>query len=166
MPNNKLIFMTREKYNPEDDYNMFDWWKKAMIDNYANFKGRARRKEYWFSQLMNTVIITILYIPIIASAIETRNGGAPNALTYLFLILIVIYAFGFLVPGLALAVRRLHDIGKSGWFWFIGLIPFVGGIILLVQYCTDSQHGENQWGPNPKGIGNNDKLDQIGVSEE
>jgi len=60
------------------------------------------------------------------------------------------YALAVMIPSLAVTVRRLHDIGKSGWYYFIGLIPFIGGIILLVWFCQDSEAGSNQWGANPK----------------
>jgi uncharacterized membrane protein YhaH (DUF805 family) len=59
-----------------------------------------------------------------------------------------------IIPGLAVTVRRLHDVGKSGWFYFIVLIPIIGSIWLLVLAATDSQPGRNKYGPNPKGIGN------------
>jgi len=62
----------------------------------------------------------------------------------------VILALGLLIPSLAVGVRRLHDIGKSGWWLLIGLIPLVGAIVLLVFACQDSQPGTNQWGPSPK----------------
>lgn len=61
-----------------------------------------------------------------------------------------LYLLAILIPSIAVGVRRLHDIGKSGWFMFIVLIPIVGGIWLLVLYCTDSEPGENEYGPNPK----------------
>lgn len=64
----------------------------------------------------------------------------------------VIYCLAVLVPSLAVIVRRLHDIGKSGGWFFISFVPFVGGIILLVFECMDSQPGENAYGPNPKGV--------------
>ena len=69
----------------------------------------------------------------------------------LVVLLYFVYALAIFIPSIAVCVRRLHDIGKSGWYYFIGLIPLVGGIILLVWFCTDSQLGENQWGANPKG---------------
>ena len=62
----------------------------------------------------------------------------------------LIYCLAIIIPGLAVGVRRLHDIGKSGWNCLIGLIPFFGWIILLVWFCKDSQAGKNKWGSNPK----------------
>lgn len=74
----------------------------------------------------------------------------------------MLYGLAVLIPGLAVTVRRLHDVGKSGWFFFIILIPLVGVIWLLVLFFTDSQYGPNKYGPNPKGIGNTDEIDEIG----
>jgi len=68
----------------------------------------------------------------------------------ILVVVFFIYSLLVLVPGLAVAVRRLHDIGKSGWMLLIGLIPIVGGIILLIWAASDSQPGDNQYGPNPK----------------
>lgn len=64
--------------------------------------------------------------------------------------LVPLYWLGIIVPSLAVAVRRLHDIGKNGLWLLIALIPFIGAIVLLVFYVTDSQPGDNQYGPNPK----------------
>jgi uncharacterized membrane protein YhaH (DUF805 family) len=73
-----------------------------------------------------------------------------------------LYAIAVFIPGLAVAVGCLHDIGKSGWFFFIILIPLIGAIWLLVLFCTDNNPGINKYGPNPKGIGNHDEIDEIG----
>ena len=67
------------------------------------------------------------------------------------------------IPGLAVAVRRLHDVGKSGWWYLIVFIPCVGFIWLLVLFVTDSEHGPNKWGDNPKGKGNHSSIDDIGT---
>ena len=86
---------------------------------------------------------------------NTING--PMILPYGYVNLL--YSLVVFIPGLAVAVRRLHDVGKSGWFFLIVLIPLVGAIWLLVLFFTDSQPGMNKYGPNPKGIGN---IDEIG----
>jgi uncharacterized membrane protein YhaH (DUF805 family) len=64
----------------------------------------------------------------------------------------LIYALVIFIPGLAVTVRRLHDVGKSGWWYLLAFIPLIGAIILLVWFCTDSQAGTNKWGANPKEI--------------
>lgn len=100
--------------------------------NYTNFSGRARRSEFWWWTLFAFLMGILTVIPILGWLI----------------------ALAMLLPNLAMQVRRLHDTGHSGWWWFIGLIPIIGFIVLLIFYVTDSKPGPNQWGPNPKGIGN------------
>jgi len=119
-------------------------WYLAVLKNYAGFSGRARRKEYWMFVLFNIifVIVAVILDNLVGTAIEETGFG-------LFYFL---YLAAVLIPSLAVAVRRLHDVGKSGWMILIGLIPIIGGIWLLVLYVTDSQPGENQYGPNPKVI--------------
>ena len=117
---------------------IIDYAKKCVLENYANFNGRARRAEYWSFALCTGVISTVLSI-----LYQATNAGFFNILATLF-------ALAVLVPGLAVAWRRLHDIGKKGSWYFIGLIPIVGWILLIVWFCQDSQPGENEFGPNPK----------------
>ena len=105
-------------------------------NKYADFSGRARRAEYWYFTLYNFIF---------SFAVGLIDGlvGAEN-------ILVGIYALVVFLPGLALSVRRLHDVGKSGLFILIAFIPFVGGIWLLILYCTEGENWENEYGPNPK----------------
>lgn len=96
---------------------------------YADFNGRSRRSEYWWATLFVGIVSILL-------------GQIHGSLPYL-------WSLATLVPGLALSVRRLHDVDKS-WAWILwGFLPIVGPIILLIQYCKDSSPA-NQWGPNPK----------------
>ena len=110
-------------------------WYIEVLKKYAVFTGRARRKEYWILFLFQVLISFV--IGLIEGITNT------NVLGMLFLLLT-------LLPSIALSVRRLHDIGKSGWWMLIGLIPLIGSIVLLVFACLDSQPGENTYGPNPK----------------
>jgi uncharacterized membrane protein YhaH (DUF805 family) len=107
-----------------------EWYLKVVKENYANFDGRARRKEYWMFVLFNVIISTIL------SMIEPT--------VYL------IYVLAILVPSIAVGARRLHDVGKSGWFMLIAFVPIIGGIWLLILTCTDGDSGDNEYGSNPK----------------
>ena len=109
-------------------------WYINVLKNYAVFSGRARRQEYWMFFLFNFIFA------LAASLIGMFTFG----------VVYILYGIAVFVPSLAVAVRRLHDIGKSGWYWFIVLIPVAGPIWFLVLMCTDSQPGENQYGPNPK----------------
>ncbi|MBS8265671.1 DUF805 domain-containing protein [Mesobacillus boroniphilus] len=113
-------------------------WYLEAIKNYVNFQGRARRKEYWLFNFFNLLILGILYL--VGSAMES---------VFLFVIILIYYFFMF-IPSLSVTVRRLHDIGYSGWFVLINLIPLIGGTILFIFTCLDSQANDNKYGPNPK----------------
>ncbi|WP_298777439.1 DUF805 domain-containing protein [uncultured Polaribacter sp.] len=130
------------------------WYLKVLKEHYADFSGRARREEFWMFQLFNLIFMFVIFGVL---------GGIAAVLESPFIMFIgYIYVFAIIIPGLALVVRRLHDVGKSGWFFLIQLIPLVGSIWLLVLECTDSQHGPNKWGENPKGIGNDSAIEKIG----
>ena len=115
---------------------LISYWKRVVLEKYADFTGRARRSEYWWFTLSNILVFIVLALLI--------------AVADIFWVLYVIYGLALLVPSIAVTIRRLHDTDKSGWFILIGLIPFVGGIILLVFMCIDSTRGTNQWGPSEK----------------
>ncbi|MFN2746778.1 MULTISPECIES: DUF805 domain-containing protein [Bacillus] len=139
-------------------------WYWKCLKNYADFEGRARRKEYWMFCLFNALIcftlfiLSIIIVGILTAGITTAAGFDGYQVGYvagygggmLGYILIILYQLAVLVPSLAVGVRRLHDIGKSGWWIFIGFIPLVGAIILLIFYCQDSEKNDNQYGVNPK----------------
>jgi uncharacterized membrane protein YhaH (DUF805 family) len=120
-----------------------DWYLK-VLRQYADFDGRARRQEYWMYTLFNILIIGVLYV------LMFMGGADGGAITMIAMGLVAIYSLAVMIPSVAVAVRRLHDVGKSGWMLLIGLVPILGGIWLLVLYCTDSQPGDNEYGPNPK----------------
>lgn len=124
-----------------------EWYLKVVRDNYANFNGRARRKEYWMFVLIN-LIISILVGVVSGFLVRMTNIPYLAALSSL-------YSLAVLIPSIAVAVRRAHDSGKSGWFI---LIPIYNLYLMLI----DGQPGENQYGPNPKGIGNSSSIDNIG----
>lgn len=134
---------------------MIEWYKKVVFENYANFSGRARRSEYWYFTLMSAIIAIILAV--IDNTTGLTFGSASNG------ILGTIYGLAVLLPGLAVAVRRLHDVGKSGWFFFIILIPIIGAIWLLVLFCTDGEQGTNKYGPDPKN--ESDEINEIGTTD-
>jgi uncharacterized membrane protein YhaH (DUF805 family) len=116
-------------------------WYMTVMKKYADFSGRARRKEYWMFVLFNVIISIVLTI--LDSLIGTMSESGYGVLSGL-------YSLAILIPSLAVGVRRLHDVGKSGWWLLISLIPLIGSIWLLVLFVTDSQPGDNQYGPNPK----------------
>lgn len=117
-------------------------WYLKVLKQYADFSGRARRKEYWMFVLINILITYgIIFISI---GFEIPELSILNS----------IYSFAVLVPSIAVGVRRMHDVGKSGWYL---LIP----IYSLILACTDSEAGSNKWGPNPKS--DTEDIDLIGT---
>ncbi len=102
---------------------------RLFFVNYVNFTGRSTRSEYWWAVLFNFLVSMVLsFIPYVGSVLS----------------------LAFIIPGLSLCIRRLHDIGKS-WVWYLmGLIPLAGFIILIVYFCKESD-GDNKWGPAPRG---------------
>ena len=115
---------------------------------YFDFSGRARRKEYWCFTLFH--ILTAFAGECLAAVIYDDNPTLGTA----FGAIVLLYIVASVVPSIAVTVRRLHDTDRSGWWYFIGLIPFVGPIWLLVLTCTDGTKGPNQYGPDPKALVN------------
>ena len=108
---------------------MVEATKKAYIENYANFSGKTNRADFWWAVL--GVFLLSMVVSIVGGMIFGNQNGTN--------ILSSIWSLVTLIPGLALEVRRLHDIGKSGWWILIGLIPIVGFILLIVWYCQPSK---------------------------
>ena len=127
-------------------------WYIIVLKKYAVFSGRARRKEYWMFALFNfifSLVATLLQWVIFGMALWAFGPLSIVSVVSAGVIPIV-YAIAVFVPTLAVSVRRLHDIGKSGWYLLINLIPIAGPIWFLVLVCTDSQPGDNEYGANPK----------------
>lgn len=114
---------------------------KICFSKFADFSGRARRQEYWYFTVFNMVIQAAL------NALGRLVFGSDSNMASVFA---GIYSLVVFIPALAVAWRRLHDVGKSGAFYLFMLIPVVGWIIVLIQLCKDSQPGENQYGVSPK----------------
>ena len=162
-------------------------WFIKCLRQYADFKGRARRKEYWWFAVFNFIFTIIILIPFMVQMFKLGMTGVDMSdeelygvmLTSPYMWIYVIYYLAMLIPGIAVCVRRLHDIGRSGW-WFLlilgaSILNFVSrmiaetnfialmvmmllilaiSIIGLVWMFTDSEYGPNKYGPNPKGEGN------------
>ena len=103
---------------------------KLFFQNFTNFNGRSRRSEYWWICVFNMIVSFVI-------------GLILPDFAWIWSVII-------LVPTLSLCVRRLHDIGKSGWWYLLICVPLVGGIILIVWFCRDSDPNANQWGVSPK----------------
>ena len=124
-----------------------EWYIKCL-KNYAVFSGRARRKEHWYFTLFSLIVMLVLYV------LEFVVG--------LLVVLSVIYSFGIIIPSLAVGIRRLHDTGRCGWGMLLNLIPIVGWIVLIVFLASDSEPGDNDYGPNPKELSSS--VDEAGDS--
>ena len=117
-------------------------WFLKVLQQYSDFDGRARRKEFWIFMLFNWMFGAV------ASTLDIVLGFSWG----FFFLLNGLYSIVLFIPSLAVAVRRLHDIGKSGWMLLILLIPVVGGIWMLVLLLREGNSFENEYGPNPKGV--------------
>ena len=125
---------------------MKKYYLDILTNKFADFNGRARRKEYWMWTLYCTIILLVSMVFDNLFGLTFELLGEDLGYGWLYLI------FGIIqfIPGLAVVVRRLHDVGKSGWYYLIILIPLIGFIWILVLLCTDGVKEENKWGTNPK----------------
>ena len=115
----------------------------VLLNKYATFSGRARRSEYWWWYLFVTIVLVVGGDP------RPRSGLTYSDLTVGGGWIATIAGIVFLIPNLAVAVRRLHDTGRTGWWLLIGLVPSSGSIVLLYFFVLDSEN-DNQYGPYPK----------------
>ena len=113
-------------------------WQRA-----TEFSGRSRRKEYWYFQLFNGIVM--IFIALFAIAFSDQGKPAPIPFG-----LMAVYGLVVFIPSLAVTVRRLHDTGRSGWWYFIAFVPLIGGLILFIFTLLDSDPDRNEYGPNPK----------------
>lgn len=129
-------------------------WMLMPYRRYADFSGRSQRKEYWmfalFQFIVAMVLLAIMFVGGMGSVNEMTGQAEPGTLFYIGIGLLVIFGLGSLIPSLAVSVRRFHDQDKSGWFLLLQLIPYIGGIIVLVFMCLDGTRGPNRFGPDPK----------------
>jgi uncharacterized membrane protein YhaH (DUF805 family) len=143
----------------EPDLGFFGYFKRAMTSYFFNFSGRARRMEYWSFWVAPVLIYVVLGILLAIGMSTSANSQSPNGLTVISIILLVVFVLATIIPGIAVQVRRLHDVGQSGWILLLlivisfvpvlGLLSFVAYIVLG---CIDSQPGSNKYGPPPKAV--------------
>lgn len=115
-------------------------WYLEVLKKYATFDGRAHRTEFWMFVLVN--IIISIGLSIVDAVIGTSGDAGAGLLSGL-------YSLAVLIPTLAVGARRLHDIGRSGWWQLLALIPIIGAIVLIVWFATKGNESENEHGPNP-----------------
>lgn len=112
---------------------------RSALAQYATFRGRARRSEYWWFTLFYVVWVIVMTV-VASMLVSPESSGIVSLVLYLPMV----------IPGIAVTVRRLHDTNRSGAWYLINFVPIVGPIVLLVFMVMDSQPGENQYGPSPK----------------
>ncbi|WP_377270225.1 DUF805 domain-containing protein [Peterkaempfera sp. SMS 1(5)a] len=110
-------------------------WYLSVFKNYATFSGRARRTEYWMFLLFHAIVLAVLL---------GLGAVVHTMIPYLA------YVLATAIPAIALTVRRLHDTGRSGGWFFIGLVPFIGDIVLFIFTVLQGDPADNSYGPNPK----------------
>ena len=126
-----------------------EWYLKVMNENYSKFNGRARRKEYWMFTLIYFIIgiIAMFLDGFLGLGFDLGYGVTANY-GWIYTIVALIH----FIPSVGVSVRRLHDVGKSGWIILISIVPIIGAIWLLVLLCTDGDSSENAYGPSPKSV--------------
>jgi len=121
-------------------------WYITVLKKYATFEGRASRSEFWYFNLIHILIISIGSGLIIFLV----NQNIDDTLIGIIYFILIGYSLVTFLPQLGVLVRRLHDTGRSGWWYFVVLIPLIGVVILLILLCLDSKEEKNKYGKNPK----------------
>ena len=127
------------------------FWR-GMTSNYANFRGRARRKEYWGYVLF--FFLGLIALSLAGFGIDSALGNmdSGDGMPVATIVLVVLFVAAGIIPSVAIRVRRQHDIGLSGWFYLLIFIPYIGNLIIFVFSLIPSQKHDNKWGPVPPGI--------------
>lgn len=125
-------------------------WMMMPLYRYAEFSGRSRRKEYWMFVLMQWLVAAAVGLLAIFLYSTISTDSLVTVVLKPVLVLAGLFALVCFIPGIALTVRRLHDTGRSGWSLSWGLVPFLGGFILLYFCVSDGDQGPNRFGEDPK----------------
>jgi uncharacterized membrane protein YhaH (DUF805 family) len=141
------------QYRAVEGLSLFAYFTRALSKKYVDFEGRARRKEYWGYQLFYTLILLALLLvglmldfTVGGVTMEVEDDSVPMVTTTFLLLFIL----GTFLPSLAITVRRMHDIGVSGWIYLVALVPYIGGFVIFVMSVIPSQAGTNTYGRSPK----------------
>lgn len=141
-----------QSYQAPGSTSLWSYFRSGLTTNYATFRKRARRKEYWGYYLFWTMAVVVVALVGLALDLVMGNLDAGTEEPVASLALPGLFALATLLPGLAVTIRRIHDLGLSGWFYLLILLPYVGGLIILVFTLLPSQKHENKWGPVPVGV--------------
>jgi len=129
---------------------LWSYFTRGLSENYVNFRGRARRKEYWGFHLFWFIAVMLLVAA--GMTIDASLGNLDAERPIAVFALPILFALATLLPGIAVTVRRIHDLGLSGWFYLLFFVPSVGSLIILVFALIPSQKYDNKWGPVPAGV--------------
>lgn len=137
---------SNNQYKPQTSKIGFkDAIRICLKEKYASFQGRATRSEYWYFVLFYAIVIfAVSLISGILGALFSE--GDVSTVVGVMVILLALVALGFILPGISVLVRRLHDTGRSGWYYWLCLIPWIGGIIIFIFCCLESQRRDNEYG--------------------
>jgi uncharacterized membrane protein YhaH (DUF805 family) len=126
---------------------------KTCFAKFATWQGRASRSEYWFFILYSFIvqIAAMVVDNVLGTTFSITDPGTGEAISMGYGWIYILAALANFLPGLAVLVRRLHDTGRSGWWYWIALVPLIGAILLLVWFCSRGTQGANQYGPDPLG---------------
>ena len=128
-------------------------WMLMPLRRYADFSGRSRRREYWMFVLLNILISAFVGLTFLVGYYADMSQTEMDIYLMPILVLAGVLGLAFIVPGVAVTIRRLHDTDRSGWNLLWGLVPLIGALMLLVFYIDEGTPGPNRFGPDPKGDG-------------
>lgn len=134
---------------------MIDYFKMALTEKYAQFNGRSTRSEFWYFMLASYLILIVLGLVMGLVAYLT---GDTSGIFWVFFGLFCIFGLALMIPMIAISIRRLHDSGRSGWWYLACMIPYIGTVIYIVLMCLDTEAGTNQYGPNPFELHSGDDI--------
>jgi uncharacterized membrane protein YhaH (DUF805 family) len=150
-------------YRAVEGLPLFAYFTRALTQKYVDFQGRARRKEYWGYQLFQ--FLAIMALMVIGLMLDFTVGGVTmdvkdDSVPTITVVLLILYVLGTFLPSLAITIRRMHDIGVSGWVYLVSFVPYIGGLVIFIMSLIASQVGTNSYGPSPK---ENENLDVAAV---
>lgn len=128
---------------------MIEYFKMAVTQKYAQFEGRSTRSEFWYFFLVYFLLSVVLGLVGTLSVIMAFDRGGSSSMAWLCLGILFLLMLVLLVPYVAVSIRRLHDSGKSGWWFMLNFVPYIGFLFFVVLMCLDSEAGTNEYGPNP-----------------
>ncbi|WP_395944580.1 DUF805 domain-containing protein [Brevundimonas sp.] len=141
-------------YPPQPDLGLWGYFVRCVTTAYIDGNGRARRKEYWSFALFQFLVLLLAAMPVLGLVVaEAETGRDMQAWGVAWICIVALIYLALIIPGIAVTLRRFHDVGLSGWLILIGLVPYIGGLFLFVVSLLPSQPIVNLHGAPPKGLG-------------